>query len=158
MTTETAGTSVHASVLVEAPIAHAFTVFTEQMGTWWPPDHHILGGGSDMIFESRVGGHIFERGADGTESRWSRVLAVDPPNRLRFSWDISPQWQIETDPSRTSEVEVTFLAEGPNRTRVDVEHRNLDRHGDGWQPMRDSVAGSEGWPKELAAFAKAAAA
>jgi uncharacterized protein YndB with AHSA1/START domain len=157
MTTETAGTSVHASVLVEAPIAHAFTVFTAQMGTWWPPDHHILGE-SDMIFEPRVGGRIFERGADGTESPWSRVLAFEPPTRLAFSWDISPQWQIETDPVKTSEVEVTFVAEGPNRTRVEVEHRNLDRHGDGWEPMRDSVAGSEGWPKELAAFAKAAAA
>ncbi len=159
MTTQTAGTSVHASVLVEAPIGHAFTVFTEQIGTWWPPDHHILEGElTGMVFEPRAGGRIYDRGADGTESAWSRVLAYDPPNRVVFSWDISPQWSIETDPSKTSEVEVTFVAEGPNRTRVELEHRNLDRHGEGWEPLRNSVGGPEGWPKELEAFAKAAAA
>lgn len=159
MTTQTAGTSVRASVLLAAPIAHAFMVFTEQMGTWWPPDHHILEGElSEMVFEPRVGGHIFDRATDDTESHWSRVLAYDPPHRLVFSWDISMQWQIETDPEHTSEVEVTFVAEGPSRTRVDLEHRKLDRHGRGWESMRDSVGGDEGWRKGLDAFEKASAA
>jgi uncharacterized protein YndB with AHSA1/START domain len=159
MTTQTAGTSVRASVVVETPIAHAFKVFTEQMDTWWPPDHHVLEGELiGMVFEPRVGGHIYDRGANGTESRWARVLAYDPPNRVVFSWDISMQWQIETDPDRTSEVDVTFIAEGPRRTRVELEHRKLDNHGDGWASMRDAVGDSDGWQKGLDAFAKAAAA
>ena len=75
-----------------------------------------------------------------------------------FSWDVSLQWQLETDPDRTSEVDVTFVAEGPDRTRVELEHRNLDNHGDGWASMRDAVGDSDGWQKGLDAFAKAAAA
>ena len=89
---------------------------------------------------------------------WARVLAYDPPNRLVFSWDISLQWQIETDPEKTSEVEISFFAEGANRTRVELEHRKLDRHGEGWEPMRNSVGASDGWQKGLDAFARAAAA
>jgi uncharacterized protein YndB with AHSA1/START domain len=159
MTTQTAGTSVRASVLVEAPIAHAFMVFTEQMGTWWPPDHHVLEGElGAMVFEPWVGGHIYDRAVDGRESRWSRVLVYDPPNRLVFSWDISTQWQIETDPEKTSEVEVTFFADGPSRTRVEIEHRKLDRHGDGWESMREGVGSDDGWQKGLDAFARVVAA
>jgi len=71
-----------------------------------------------------------------------------------FSWDISPQWQIETDPDKTSEVEVRFVAEGPDRTRVELEHRHLDRHGPGWESARDGVAGDQGWPLYLARFAE----
>ena len=159
MTTQIAGTSVRASVLVEAPIEHAFMVFTERMGSWWPPDHHILDGElSEIVFEPRVGGQIYDRATNGNESHWARVLAYDPPNRLVFSWDISLQWQIETDPEKTSEVEVTFIAEGANRTRVELDHRKLDRHGDGWEPMRVSVGAADGWQKGLDAFAKVAAA
>jgi uncharacterized protein YndB with AHSA1/START domain len=159
MTTQTAGTSVRASVTVEAPIDHAFKVFTEQMGTWWPPENHLLEGElSEMVFEPRTGGHIYDLGVDGTESHWSRVLAYEPPNRLVLSWDISSQWQIETDPARASEVEILFIAEGPNRTRLELAHRHLDRHGEGWESMRDSVGGSEGWQKGLDAFATAVAA
>jgi uncharacterized protein YndB with AHSA1/START domain len=85
------------------------------------------------------------------------VLAYDPPNRVVFSWDISNQWQIETDPDKTSEVEVRFVAEGPNRTRVELEHSKLDRHGGGWEQHRDSVGSPDGWQVGLAAFAKVAA-
>jgi uncharacterized protein YndB with AHSA1/START domain len=73
------------------------------------------------------------------------VLVYEPPSRVVFSWDINTQWQLETDPDRTSEVEVRFVAEGANRTRVEVELRNLDRHSDGWERMRDAVGSPEGW-------------
>ena len=86
-----------------------------------------------MVFEPRVGGHVYDRGVDGSECRWARVLAYEPPNRVVISWDINTQWQLETDLEKTSEVEVRFVAEAPDRTRVELEHRNLDRHGEGWE-------------------------
>jgi uncharacterized protein YndB with AHSA1/START domain len=105
-----------------------------------------------------VGGNIYDRGVDGSECRWARVLAFEPPNRVVFSWDISPQWQIETDLDKTSEVEVRFIAESPDRTRVELEHRNLDRHGDGWEQEREGVRGEQGWPLYLDRFAEQVAA
>ncbi|MGD0195519.1 MAG: SRPBCC family protein [Candidatus Dormibacteria bacterium] len=159
MTIQATDTSVRATVIVEAPITRAFSVFTEGMGSWWPPSHHILEGElAEMVFEPRVGGEIYDRATDGSECRWARVLAYEPPYRLVFSWDISMQWQIETDHSKTSEVEVTFTAEGPSRTRVDLTHSKLDAHGDGWERYRDMVGNDEGWQIGLDAFAKAVAA
>jgi len=159
MTVTEAGTSVRASVLVEAPIDRAFKVFTEDIGTWWSPDHHILEGDlAGMVFEPRVGGHIYDRATDGRECRWARVLAYEPPQRVVFSWDINNQWQIETDHDKSSEIEVTFRPEGPDRTRVELEHRHLDRHGEDWESHRDAVGSPDGWQVGLDAFAKAAAA
>ena len=105
-----------------------------------------------------MGGNIYDLGVDGSECRWARVLAYEPPNRVVFSWDISPRWQIETDLDKTSEVEVRFIAESPQRTRVELEHRNLDRHGPGWEAERDGVAGDQGWPLYLERFAEQVAA
>jgi uncharacterized protein YndB with AHSA1/START domain len=84
---------------------------------------------------------------------WARVLVFEPPIRVVFSWDLNPRFQIETDPSRTSEVEVRFVPEGPSRTRVELEHRNLDRHGDGWKGERDAVGSEGGWPLYLNRYA-----
>ena len=81
------------------------------------------------------------------------MLAYEPPHRVLLSWDISPQWQIETDPEKTSEWEVRFTAEAPNRTRVELEHRKLERHGGGWEGVRDGVAGDQGWPVYLQRYA-----
>lgn len=158
MTTQAAGTSVTASVVVEAPIEHAFTVFTERMGSWWPPSHHILQGElADMVFEPRVGGNIYDRTTDGRECRWARVLAYEPPHRVTFSWDLTSGFQVETDRARTSEVDVTFTADGPQRTHVVLEHRHLDRHGEGWEQHRDMVGSPDGWQLGLDAFARTAA-
>ena len=127
-------TSVQTSIVVHAPIKRAFTVFTEDIGSWWPPEHHILQAKlAEMVFEPRQGGHVYDRGTDGSECRWARVLAYEPPDRVVFSWDISLAWQIELDVARTSEVEVRFVSETPERTQVTLEHRNIDRHGDGWE-------------------------
>jgi uncharacterized protein YndB with AHSA1/START domain len=157
MTTQVAGTSVSKSVVVDVPIEHAFDVFTIGIGTWWPEAHHILDGElKEMIFETHVGGHIRDVATDGSECRWSRVLAYEPPTRVVFSWDISLRWQIETDASRCSEVEVSFTPDGDARTRVELEHRHLDRHGEGWEGMRDAVGSPGGW--SLDGFAAAALA
>jgi uncharacterized protein YndB with AHSA1/START domain len=86
------------------------------------------------------------------------VLAYDPPNRVVFSWDINSQFQIETDHDKTSEIEVRFVAEGPNRTRVELEHSKLDRHGEGWEQYRDAVGSPDGWQLGLNGYAKVASA
>jgi uncharacterized protein YndB with AHSA1/START domain len=148
-------TAVSASIVVDASIDRAFAVFTEDMGSWWPQEHHMLQGQeSHMVFEAKKGGRAYELGADGTECKWSTVRVWEPPHRVVFTWEISPQWSLETDPDRASEVEVRFVAEDPGRTRVEVEHRHLDRHGEGWENLRDAIGSPEGWPVELRALAQ----
>jgi uncharacterized protein YndB with AHSA1/START domain len=159
MSTQTSQTSVRHSIVVEAPIETAFSVFTDDFGSFKPREHNMLSVDIDeTLFETHVGGNIYDRGVDGSECRWARVLAYEPPDRVVFSWDISPQWQIETDPGRTSEVEVRFIAEAPDRTRVELEHRNLERHGEGWEGVREGVGGDGGWPLYLARFGERIAA
>jgi uncharacterized protein YndB with AHSA1/START domain len=155
MSTQAADTSVRQSVVVDAPIERAFKVFTEDFGKFKPAEHNLLGVEiAETVFEPRVGGHLYDRGVDGSECRWARVLAYEPPARLLLSWNINPRWQIETDPARTSEWEVRFIAETPSRTRVEIEHRHLERHGEGWESERDGVAGDQGWPLYLQRFAE----
>jgi uncharacterized protein YndB with AHSA1/START domain len=154
MSMQAAATSVRSSIVVDAPIERAFSVFTEDFGGFKPREHNLLAVDiAETKFEPRVGGHIYDRGIDGSECRWARVLAYEPPDRVVFSWDINMQWQIETDIGRTSEVEVRFISEAPERTRVELEHRNLDRHGAGWEGVRDGVDSGEGWPLYLRRYA-----
>ena len=153
MSTRIEETSAHTDVVVEAPIDRAFRVFTEEFDRIKPRDHNLLEAEiAESVFEPREGGRVYDRGVDGSECQWGRVLAYEPPNRIVFSWDINPQWQIETDFSKTSEVELRFIAETPDRTRVELEHRNIDRHGEGWESTRDAVAGDQGWPLYLGRF------
>jgi uncharacterized protein YndB with AHSA1/START domain len=152
--TRATDTVVRREIIVEVPIERAFAVFIERFGDFKPPEHNLLGVAiAETVFEPKVGGHIYDRGVDGSECRWARVLAYEPPDRVVFSWDISPQWQVETEPDNTSEVEVTFVAEGPQRTRVELEHRHIDRHGPGWQSISDGVGHDEGWPLYLQRYA-----
>ncbi len=155
MTAQAEATSIRSSVVVEAPIDRAFKVFTEDFGAFKPADHNMLAVNiAETVFEPRVGGHLYDRGVDGSECRWARILAYEPPERVMFSWDIGPTWQIETDLRKTSEVEVRFIEEGENRTRVELEHRNLDRHGEGWEGIREGVQGDQGWPLYLERYAE----
>jgi uncharacterized protein YndB with AHSA1/START domain len=143
-------TTVRRQVVVNAPIDEAFKVFTERFGDFKPREHNLLRAPiAKTVFEPRVGGNIYDRAVDGSECRWARILAFDPPDRVVFSWDISPRWQLETNRELTSEVEVCFFAETPERTRVELEHRNLDRHGMGWESVRDAVDTEAGWPLYL---------
>jgi uncharacterized protein YndB with AHSA1/START domain len=154
MNQQLGATAVRHSIVVEAPLERAFKIFTQDFGRFKPPEHNMLGVEiAETVFEARVGGYLYDRGVDGSECRWARILAYEPPTRLVISWYISPHWQIESDLDRTSEVEVRFTAEAPGRTRVELEHRNLDRHGDGWEGMRDGVDGDQGWPLYLGRFA-----
>ena len=152
--TQTAAAVVRRQIVVEAPVDKAFAVFTERLGDFKPPEHNLLAVPiAETVFEPRVGGHIYDRGVDGSECRWARVLAFEPPQRVVFSWDIGPTWQLETDPENVSEVEVRFVAETTNRTRVELEHRNIDRHGPGWQAVAEGVGHDQGWPLYLERYA-----
>ena len=156
MSTHATDTSVTTSIVVEAPLERAFKVFTEDFDRIKPREHNLLAVDvAETVFERREGGRIYDRGVDGSECHWARVLAYEPPDRVVFSWDISPRWQIETDHEKTSEVEVRFTAETAERTRIDLEHRHLDRHGDGWESERDGVAAEGGWPLYLQRYADA---
>src|SRR5215213_3024619 len=121
---------VRREMVVDVPIAHAFATFVKRFGDFKPPEHNLLGAPiTKTTFDSHVGGHIYDVAEDGSECRWARILAYEPPDRVVFSWDISPHWQLESDPDHASEVEVRFVAVTPDRTRLELEHRNLERHG-----------------------------
>jgi len=158
MSMQAADNAVRVSIVVDAPLARAFDTFTADIGSWWPPEHHILESElAEMVFEPRVGGHVYDRGVDGRVCRWADVLEYDRPNRFVITWNINLAWQLETDPARTSEIEVRFEAESAARTRVTLDHRHLERHGEGWQAMRDAVGSPDGWQRGLQRFTDRAA-
>lgn len=146
MTASAAATSIQMAIDVEVPVERAFSVFTEQFDQIKPREHNMLDVPiEETVFERKVGGSVYDRGTDGSVCRWARVLAFDPPHRFVISWDISPQWQLEEHLDHTSEVEVTFTEAGPGRTHVELVHRNLDRHGEGWQSFTAALEGPGGW-------------
>jgi uncharacterized protein YndB with AHSA1/START domain len=152
--TQATSAVVRRQIVVDAPVEKAFAMFTERLGDFKPPEHNLLAAPiAETVFEPRVGGHIYDRAADGTECHWARVLAYEPPLRVVFSWDIGPTWQLETDPENASEVEVRFIDQPAGRTRVELEHRNIDRHGPGWEAVADGVGHDQGWPLYLARYA-----
>ncbi len=147
--------SVRKSLTVKAPLERCFKVFTDGFGTWWPGTHHIAKVEmKDCFIERRAGGRWYERGVDGSECDWGRVLAWEPPNRLVLSWHLGSDWQYHAE--TWSEVEVTFVAEGPRATRVELVHRHLDRHGEGWRELAKGVSGEGGWSSLLGLFGAAA--
>jgi uncharacterized protein YndB with AHSA1/START domain len=150
MTTDAPATTVRKEIVVNAPVEHAFRVFTERFDEVKPREHNLMGAPIvESVFEPKIGGRLYDRGADGAICQFGRVLACEPPKRLVFTWDISPRWQVETDPARCSEVEVLFLAEGETRTRVVLEHRHLERHGEGWEGLAGAIDSGGGWPLYL---------
>ena len=155
MSTDTS-TSVRASTTVDLPIDQAFTLFTEGIGTWWNPDHHIIESPySHMVFEPFVGGNIIDRGVDGSECDWGRVLAWEPPHRVLFTWQIDGTFRFDPDPDHASEIEARFRAEGPEQTVVEVEHRHLDRLVGG-ETVRATIEGGGGWALLLESYGAAA--
>jgi uncharacterized protein YndB with AHSA1/START domain len=156
MSTQADATSVRHEIVVEAPVERAFRVFTERLDEIKPRDHNLLASDIEAtVVEPRAGGRIYDRGADGSECEWATVLAFEPPQRFLFSWNISTSWQLEPDAHRRSEVELRFAPEGPDRTRAVLEHRHLDRHGDGWEQMRAAVGSDGGWPSGMNRYAAA---
>jgi uncharacterized protein YndB with AHSA1/START domain len=152
--TQARAVTVRHHVVVNAPLDRAFHVFTDKFGDFKPREHNLLKVPiEETVFEPRVGGHIYDRGVDGSLCKWARIAAYEPPNRIVFTWDIGPTWQLETDPARASEVEVRFTAESAHRTRVELEHRHIERHGEGWESVAAGVDGDAGWPLYLGRYA-----
>lgn len=146
--------AVRKQIVVEAPIERAFTVFTDRFGDFKPREHNLMESPiTRTVFEPRVGGSIVDVAEDGSECRWARILVFEPHERVVFSWDIGPDWQLVGDLENASEVEVRFVAETPQRTRVELEHRNIDRHGPGWEAVRDGIDADQGWPLYLDRYA-----
>jgi uncharacterized protein YndB with AHSA1/START domain len=157
-TTTAQANTLRKTITVAAPQEVAFRVFTEKMTSWWPLDTHHIGAAKAVaaVIEPREGGRWFERGEDGSETPWGAVVAWDPPRRVVLTWDISADWKC--DPSLRTEVEVRFVAEGPRATRVELEHRYLDRFGPRADEMRAIFDSPGGWTGLLERFARAAAA
>ena len=150
--------SIRKSINVNAAQGVAWKVFTEKMGTWWPLAYYKLGKANaiDAVIEPRVGGRWYERGDDGSTCQWGSVLAWEPHSRLVLSWDVNADWQF--DATLNTEIEVRFKADGKDRTRVELEHRHLDRYGSRRDEMRRIYDTEGDWGKLLEAFARAAEA
>ncbi len=157
MTQQATTDAVRRAITVQASAERAFEVFTGRFDTWWPRSHHI--GAADMkeaVIEPREGGRFYERGVDGSECDWGRVLAWEPPSRLLLTWQIDAEWQYDPDPEHASEVEVRFTPEGDG-TRVELEHRHFERHGADGAKIRDAVGQEGGWGGLLGMYAEAVA-
>jgi uncharacterized protein YndB with AHSA1/START domain len=141
--------SVRHEVVVDLPAEQAFALFTD-LDRIKPREHNMLDVPIEQtVLEPHVGGDVYDRGVDGSLCRWGRVLAFEPPRVIAFSWDIGPDWQIATDLDRTSEVEITFTPRGEQQTHVMLVHRRLERHGMGWEALRDGLEAPDGWPLYL---------
>jgi uncharacterized protein YndB with AHSA1/START domain len=157
MTTQATIEAVRKSITVQAPLQRAFSVFTDGIATWWPPEHHIIQVPLEtMVVQLRAGGRCYDVGVDGSECDWGRMLAYEPPTRFVLAWHLGADWTFDPDPAHASEVEVRFTADGPDTTRVDLTHRHLDRHGDGGEQIRHAVNSPNGWHRCLTCYAEAA--
>ena len=152
---DTQALTVRKSITVRAGRERAFTVFTERFFTWWPKNHHIGDADlADAVIEPAVGGRWYERGVDGVECDWGRVLAYDPPERIVLSWHLQGDWSYHPDPARASEIEVRFTEEAPGHTLVELTHRHIERH-DAPERVREGVDSEGGWGGILATYAEA---
>jgi uncharacterized protein YndB with AHSA1/START domain len=148
--------AVRKSVTVGVPADRAFRVFTEGIDGWWFREHHI--GASELkevVLEPRAGGRWYEIGVDGTECQWGHVLQWDPPHRIVLAWQIDATWHF--DPKLVTEVEVRFIADTPERTTVELEHRDLERFGADRDTMRSGFDSPDGWQGLLDRFGQATA-
>ena len=158
MTSQAPIPPIAGTTTVAVPVARAFEIFTASINTWWPHEYHIgQADVAEVIIEPRVGGRWFERGVDGSECDWGRVLAWEPPNRLLFTWQINGRWQFDPDPDHASEIEALFRPDGPAQTVVEVEHRYFERLVAG-EAVHGAINGGGGWEQLLAGYAKTVAA
>jgi uncharacterized protein YndB with AHSA1/START domain len=145
---------VRKSITVDASQEHVFRTFVERMDAWWPRSHHIGKEPFTVVMDPRAGGRWCERDGEGQLTHWGHVIAYEPPARVVLAWDLNTEWKFQA--GLDTEVEVTFERVGPNRTRVVLEHRKLERYGDKAEMMRDLFDKPDAWQGILEAFAKVA--
>ncbi|MEI9981408.1 MAG: SRPBCC family protein [Edaphobacter sp.] len=151
------GAVVRKSVRVGVPIEQAFSVFVEQMETWWPAEHHIGEKAFEsIIVEPRVGGRWYERDADGVDCEWGTVRVWDPPRLVALTWHLGPTWKYDADLAKASDVAIRFTSEGLSATLVELEHSGIERHGAGYEQLRAALDGPDAWTRTLAEFARVA--
>jgi uncharacterized protein YndB with AHSA1/START domain len=149
--------SVRAEVTVPVPVERAFAVFTDGFATWWPAEYTWSQDVLQTIgIEPVEGGPCFEIGPDGFRCDWGRVLAWEPRERLVFSWQIGPDRVPVPDAAKATEVEVRFTGAGQSGTRVELEHRGFERHGDAGSGYAAGMGSEHGWPYILGRYAQAA--
>ena len=149
---------VRKSIVVDTDPVSAFNLFTEGFDSWWPRSHHI--GSSPMkraVIEGRAGGRCYSEQEDGTDCPWGQILVWEPPRRFVMAWMITHEWGYQPDLAQSSEVDVRFIPTGDGATRVELEHRNFERHGAGGEAIREAVNSSGGWGVLLELYAKRAA-
>ncbi len=147
---------VKRTIHVNAPIETAFRVLTQKMGEWWPTTHHIGATPfAEIVVEPRAGGRWFERDSKGAECDWGKVLVWEPPKQVVVSWHLQPDFKYNADASKASEVSFEFIAEGAAATRMEFEHRHIQRHGENWEKLLAGVDSPGGWTAVLAQFVEA---
>lgn len=156
MTEQGAKGAIRRTFTVEVPVERAFALFTDGLATWWPPEYTWAKDMLEMIgIEPREGGRCFERGPRGFECDWGRVLEWEPPRRFVFSWQISPARVPEPNPDKASEIEVRFEPDDPDTTRVEFEHRDFAKHGEGAAEYRAAMDSAQGWDYILNRYTEA---
>lgn len=157
MTEQDATEAIRRTLTIEVPIDRAFTLFTDGLATWWPPEYTWAQDTLEtMSIEPEEGGRCFERGPHGFSCDWGRVLVWAPPHRLVLSWQISPTRAPEPNPAKASEIEIRFESDGPNTTRVEFEHRDFAKHGEGATEYRAAMNAPQGWDYILDRYQQAA--
>lgn len=157
MTQTTETIVVRKSVRVALPIERAFSIFIEQMETWWPATHHIAPNPFEtIIIEPRPGGRWYERDAQGNDCSWGFVRAWDPPRLVTLSWHLQEDWSFDLKAEHASDIDIRFTQESPSTTLVELTHYNLERHGDNFMQLRDKLDGPGAWVTILEAYAKKA--
>ena len=149
----TSSTTIHMEIIVEAPSEKAFRVFTAGFDTWWPRTHHIASVPmKEAVIEQKLGGRWYEKGEDGSECDWGKVIAWEPPKHFAVTWQLTHDYQY--DPHLITEVHVTFESLDAHRTRVVFEHKYLDRYGDKMESVRNNIGNEEsGWGRLLGVYA-----
>ena len=148
---ETAEAAVSKKILLNCPLEHSFREFTERMGAWWPATHHV---GTvpfkDILIEARSGGRWYEINAKEEAGLWGYVLRWDPPHHLALSWHLNTKFEFDADLDHASRLEISFKDAGAGRTRVEFLHSRIERHGEGYQALRDQL--DHGWVGVLSQF------
>lgn len=157
MTTTAPIPPITGTATVAVPVDEAFRLFTGSINSWWPHQFHIgQAEVAEIVLEPHEDGRWYERGVDGTECDWGRVLIWEPPRRLVFTWQINGTWQFDPDPEHASEIDVRFTANGPALTTVAVEHSSFERLVGGGT-INDAIRGGGGWVLLLDCFAETVA-